>query len=627
MLKTFDLSAFCLYNLLMRTWNLKSGDPLSLTLAADARLGSTDYCNDHIWDLTLTGGDPPAIAIQTTFGLRARSFRLFPRFIESGAALSDPVSFFRSPAVHLFCPNFVRLSYSPFVDIEVGTEYWVPDSHAVAGRLRISNQGKIARTIRLEWAAVLNPSADGQHLSPLEMGAVLVLSGSTDGLAPVVFLTGGAQAVISPYPALGLDLDLTADTARTLTWAAVSLDDPQASFNYTRQVTSRNWEAESARIELLNAGQLEVYTGDPDWDAAFALAQKTAFGLLCGPTPALPEPSFVLTRQPDFGYSPRGDGSDYNHLWNGQSPLEACYLAGLLLPAAPQLAQGFVNNFLASQLPDGMIDWKPGLGGQRSQLIATPLLACLAWRVYEVTRDISCLDKTFSPLLNNFLAWFSPQHDQDGDGIPEWDNVLQTGFEDHPLFAHWYNWSRGIDITTVESPSLCAFLYRECLALLKMAKLMGHTEALLAIQTHADNLKAAVEALWDSGTAVYRYWDRDTHRSPASETLGERYGSGEIIIRRDFEQPIRVVVRLHTLGEPRRHAQIFIHGAGPSGQHLIERIPDDHLRWYLGLGSATSERVYTNLERIEIQGADEPDQITLQIAGYDWPDQTMLLPL
>jgi hypothetical protein len=611
----------------MRTWNLKAGDPLSLTLAADARLIATDYCNDHIWELILTGGDPPAIAIQTTFGLRARSFRLFPRFSEAGISLSDPTLFSRPPALHLFCPNYVRLSFSPFTDVDITAEYWVPESHAVAGRLKITNQGKGNRTIRFEWAAVLNPSADGQRLSPREMGTVQVLAGQTDVLFPVIFLTGGAEPVTSPYPALGLDLDLPPETTRTLTWVEAALDDAQASFNLTRQVAARNWEAESARIELLNAGQVEIYTGESEWDIAFALAQKTAIGLFCGPTPAMPAASFVFTRQPDFGYSPRGDGSDYNHLWNGQTPLDACYLAGLLLPAYPQLVKGVVHNFLATHNQPGVMDWKPGLGGQRGQLLATPLLAYLTWKIFQVTRDNSFLDEAFPVLLNYFLAWFDPQHDRDGDGIPEWDHVLQTGFEDHPLFAHWDKWSLGIDITTMESPSLCAFLYRECGALIEIAQLLERTESMLALQAHADNLKAAVEASWDDKDAIYCYWDRDTHNSLSGETLGERYGSGEIAIRRNFDQPVRILVRIHTLGEPSRQVQIFIHGAGPSGQHLIERIPNENLRWYLGLGSATSERIYTNLERVEISGADEPDRITLQTVGYDYPDHTVLLPL
>jgi Mannosylglycerate hydrolase MGH1-like glycoside hydrolase domain len=611
----------------MRTWNLKTGDPLSLTLAADSRFSATDYMNDHIWELVLAGGDPPALAVQTTFGLRARSFRLFPRFSEAGVSLTDPASFSRSPAVHLFSPNSVRLSFAPFVGIEVAADYWVPESHAIAGCLKITNQGKETRLLRFEWAAILNPSANGQRLSPIDMGTFHVLAGKTEDLSPVIFVTGGIEPVTSPYTALGLDLDLPAGTTRILTWVEAGMGDVQASFALARQVAARNWEAESARIELMNAGQVEIYTGDLEWDAAFALSQKIALGLICGPTPSLPAASFVFTRQPNFGYSPRGDGSDYNHLWNGQSPLEACYLADMLLPAFPLIVQGVVRNFLASQNQPGVIDWKPGMGGQRSQLLATPLLACLTWKIYQVTQDISFLEDAFPALLNYFHTWFDPQHDRDGDGIPEWDHVLQTGFEDHPLFAHWDNWSRGIDITTVESPSLCAFLYRECLALKQIAEVLSRSEPILALKAHAENLKAAVEASWNDKFAIYQYWDRDTHRSPVGETLGERYGSGEIVIRRDFEHAARILVRIHIIGEPVRQVQIFIHGTGPSGQHLIERVPSNNLRWYLGLGSATSDRVYTNLERVEILGIEEPDRITLQTVGFDCPDHTVLLPL
>jgi hypothetical protein len=611
----------------MRTWNLKSGDPLVLTLAADVRLGPTDYCNDHIWELTLGGGEPPALGLYTTFGLRARILRLFPRFTEGDTILSDPVAFNRSPAIHVFTPNYLRLTYAPFSDIEVIAEYWVPESDAVAGRLRITNQGTVPRQLRLEWDALLIPAEEGQRMAPLEIGKVMVLAGQTGNLAPVVFLTGGAEVVTSPYPALTLPIDLAGGASRQLSWAEAALSDAQASFELARQITTRNWDAECARVELLNAGQIEVHTGDPDWDTAFAFAQKTAFSLFLGPTAALPCASFVLTRQPDQGYSPRGDGSDYNHLWNGQTSLEAYYLINLLLPAAPHLAQGLVRNFLSTQNQDGEVDWKPGLGGQRGQLLATPLLACLAWRIYQVTEDRHFLEETFPLLLNSLLAWFLPQHDRDGDGIPEWDHAMQTGFEDHPLFAHWHTWTQGIDITTAESPSLCAFLYRECQALIRIAQLLDRSEPLLALQAHADNLKAAVEASWEEASVSYHYWDRDTHRSTPWKSLGERYGSGDISIHQDFAFPLRLLARIQTDSGPGGRVHIFIRGSGPTGQHLVEHIPNERLHWYLGMASVTSERVYTTLEDIEIQGADETDRITLQSAGYIGLDHTLFLPL
>ena len=66
----------------MREIKLSVVDPLRLTLAADARLSPTDYTNDQIWELLVGRGEPGAILLQTTYGLRARNMRVFPQFVE-----------------------------------------------------------------------------------------------------------------------------------------------------------------------------------------------------------------------------------------------------------------------------------------------------------------------------------------------------------------------------------------------------------------------------------------------------------------------------------------------------------------------------------------------------------------
>ena len=50
----------------MRDWSLAPGDPLCLSLAADARLSIPDYLNDHIWELNMGSGELPALSLQTT---------------------------------------------------------------------------------------------------------------------------------------------------------------------------------------------------------------------------------------------------------------------------------------------------------------------------------------------------------------------------------------------------------------------------------------------------------------------------------------------------------------------------------------------------------------------------------
>ena len=107
----------------MRTWNLTTGDPLQLTNAADMRLSAPDYLNDHIWELDLIGGDPAALGLRTTDGLRARLMRLFPRFIENGKALNDPADFATPPHIRAIYPNFLEVAFSPLVGLDVTAEY------------------------------------------------------------------------------------------------------------------------------------------------------------------------------------------------------------------------------------------------------------------------------------------------------------------------------------------------------------------------------------------------------------------------------------------------------------------------------------------------------------------------
>jgi hypothetical protein len=610
----------------MRDWNLKSGDPLTLILAADARLGPTDYLNDQIWELTLGNGAPPALALQTTFGLRARIHRLFPIFREGDTERVDPDEFTIRPTFHKIYPNYISLKFSPFPDIDVAADFWVPEPQAVAGRLRMANLSKNTRKLQIDWVGQLSPT-DGERMSAAEMQAATVLKGQTSNLALIFFLTGGPKAGTGSYPSLALDLEMPSGSVQDIAWAHVAKSNHEESFNLARNLASHNWDAVRVHAEMLNAGQIEIYTGDPDWDATLMLAQKSALNLMVGPTDYLPFASFVQTRLPDQGYSLRGDGSDYNHLWNGQSPLEALYLADILLPIVPEMVKGLLRNFLSVQSPDGSIDWKPGLAGQRSRMIATPVLASLAWRIYEFTEDLDFLREVFPALVKFLLSWFTPSHDRDGDGIPEWANILQSELEDHPLYSNWQENSLGLEISTGESPALCAFLYRECQTLLHSARLLSLDDHIPTLQFLSMRLKVAVEAAWSSQENVYLGWDRDTHLSTLSELIGQVTGPGIIQPKTSFSHPARLLFQLHSEQTSRPRPQITIYGFDLSGKEIVYPIPEDKFKWWLERGLLTTEQVFSNLDRIEVKNLEAGEQLTVYWAGHRSIDYGSLLPL
>ena len=453
----------------MRDWNLRPGDPLSLTLAADFRLSKPDYVNDQIWELEIGAGEPAALAMRTTYGLRARTMRLFYRFRELGKTITNPAEFFASPYLRRFYPNFLWLEFSPLEGLEVTAEYWVPESHALAGRLTLNNRTTFARKITIDLCGMLTP-LDGQPLKDSQQQMVNILAGETARLFPVIFMTGGPQFGPGSHPSLTLALDFDPGSSRQVSWAIGSADSAEASFDLARRIAGRSWEAERAHIELLDAGDtLDIHTGDLDWDAAFAFSQRAALGLFFTSDEQLPNPSFVQSRQPDHGFSHKGDGSDYPPGWSGQTPLESYYLINVL-PATQELSRGLINNFLFTQTKDGSIDHKPGIAGQRGKLSAAPMLASLSWKYFQQTEDETFLNEAFPKLLAFFWDWLSPQHDRDRDGLPAWDHVLQTGFDDNPLFDVWHPWSQGADISVIHDPALEAMLYNEAQSLIQMAK-------------------------------------------------------------------------------------------------------------------------------------------------------------
>ncbi len=609
----------------MHNYNLTSGDPLQLTIAADARLTCPDYVNDHIWELDLSGGDPSALGLRTTYGLRARLMRIFPRFTENGKSINDPAEFAAPPRIRAIYPNFIEATFSPLVGVDVTAEYWIAASNVVAGRLSIVNRAVIPHLMRLELVAQLIP-LEGQSMGALQRQSAIVLQGQVEDLIPVLFITGGPQAGPGPYPSLALPLEMPPGNRRQFSWALASTKDGQESFDLARRTAARPFDAERARIELLNASQtVEIVTGDADWNAALALSQKTAFGLLIGPSPHLPNPSFALSRQPDQGFSRIGDGSDYQYLWDGQPALESYYLASVL-PGAPQLACGLLKNFLSVQEQDGFIDCKPGLNGQRGRFLAAPYLVSLAWRACANGQDTEALTQIYPKLASFFWAWFSPVRDQDRNGLPEWQHPLQTGFEENPLFDGWHTWAIGVNVKTVQSPALSAALYREAQLLISMAEILGRRSEVITLKAQAEILRKGIEACWDADGAFYRYADRDTHLSQPGKTVMERKAAPSFALKKDFKQAARLIIRVHGKGETLKRPQVSISGQ-LDGEEQQESLSAQDFAFSANGAVATSRKVYTNVARCEVDGLEKGDRIDIHTVDLTVADHTLLTPL
>jgi hypothetical protein len=588
------------------------------------RLSTPNYVNDHSWEMDLGSGEPPALSLRTTYGLRARSIRIFPRFTEDGNSVTNVSDFVTQPVLHQLYPNFLELTFSPLEGLEVTYEVRVPESNAIAGRVTIANRSAERRKPRLEMCVALVP-LEGHTFSHTQVQMVNVLVGQTSGLIPLLFMTGGPLPGTGPQPSLVVDLDLEPGASRRLTWAQAATLEHQSSFDTARLVAAQPWDAERARIELVNAGgAIEIHTGDPDWDAALALSQNAAFSLFFPGNKNLPHPSFVQVRGPDQGYSRKGDGSDYPASWNGQSPLDAYYLASIL-PAAPNLAQGLLRNFLAIQTEDGTIDGKPGLGGHRGRYPAMPILASMAWDLHCSSDDDEFLAEVFPKLLKFFWTWFSPMNDRDRDGIPEWVHLMQTGYEENPMFDTWNPWSQGAEISSMHNPALIAMLYREGQSLIRMAEQLGREDDVRLVTKQIERLKSALKEAWNPRAALYRYRDRETGESTSGKVLGRLQGSGTIKLKQTFEPPVRLLIEVQTKDPAARRPQVVISEYATKGENEV--IQGGQFHWRSGGMVATSQQVHEKIGRIQLKGVDAKDRVIVRRPDYTGEDHTLMIPL
>jgi len=627
----------------MRELIFKLGAPFGrMVLAADARRTATQYSDDQIWELALNRGEPPSLAVETSYGLRARAFRIFPRFTSEGKTISGPQEFAGPLKVRQFSPGYIQLNCQIFPNIELTYDLWVCSSQSLCGALHFLNTAKNTLAIQVEISGMLSPllssQTGGDRLSVQLAGNRPVLTGNTANLTPVIQMRSGMSGPAGPNPFIYQVLELPPNQVQTSQWVQAGGISLEKSLEIARAALDRPWEAEFSRLEMESKGQLEILTGNPLWDEVFERSKQIALRLLLSPHHSLAHPTFVASRQPDLGYSMRGDGSDYGPLWNGQTVLQAYYLGMLLMPTAPAIVSGILKNFLNSQHDDGSINFRlgtpglgsspgPGAGPTRAQLNATPILARMAWRLYEASPDRELLVAVLPGLHRFFESWFLPEQDRDGDGLPEWSSPLQSGLEDHPIYAHWLDGAPGLDITTVESPDLATFLYSEAQALINIAQILDRKEISKAVQKRLKILKSAVEKTYSARAGIYQTRDRETHQVSKAENLGERIGPGEIPVNRTFAPGARVCLTIQTSDGTLRRPVVQINGANPSGESFAETLTIDNFRWRPGTGHTTSQHIFATLEKVSIDDIGSLDQVHLATADHTVEDISGLLPL
>jgi hypothetical protein len=595
---------------------------LDFILAADSLRGKTDPCNDHIWRFTSGEGEPVALALTTTYGLRAYGMRLFPRFHLKNETVTNPDSFFESPSLRFQTPDFIDLSFKPFPSLDVILKIWVPSSQVLVGQVTITLDSDQLESLLMEWVAILQPFAGGRQMGAKEHGINTILTGKSGQIEPVFLLAGMPRTDASAYPSLALEMALRPSLPRKLTWVLASLENEDISFFTARRYSASSLDSEQLKLEMIRYHNwLSVGSKGSLTEKVFLTSRNRMGQLILPPYGRFKHPSIVQSRNEDNGYSQSHDGSDSGPSWGIQTAIDAFIASRIFLPARPELLKGIVQNFLDQQSESGILDMHTSWTGKRSGMNATPLLAGLVFDVYNYTQDAEWMERCFPQLLLGFKAWFSRKTSEGWAGFPAWQHILQTGLvQDTPTLRNEID-TQKVLIQTTNSPALVAFLYRECKCLQIMAQLKNDFEAATWLKQIGNQLYENIQTFWDEKEYYFKHQDKINHTSLSSKKI--------LVYKRNGTFPVKgltsftsfTVITCHLSEDISHPIEILIHS--PSKTHTLTLESID----FNGSGGiAVIQQSLGDINAISIKGLKKNESVSFKEPDLSTIDASCVVP-
>lgn len=613
-----------------RNWEITQDSPHDLHIASDARLSKTSYINDQSWDIRLGSGDEASLKIQTQYGNRVGLASLVPMWTIDGRSIYQAQTYHNSAIITEFAPNRITATADILPNIHLIADHIAMTSQVMGGIYTISNNTNKAVSIRLDLFGHVIKNDEEQKLALITMakgdGHALSL-GNYSRLSPVVLIENGNSDTIytgNARPKIGASVTIAPNESYTIRFVHVGLDDLKQSLAEARRWLVADWTEFLTSTEKASQAIPTIQTGNLDWDLVIASAYNRIVQSVLRANGTFPRETFVSGRLPNYGFSRSGDGTDHPRMWQGQAVDTAYLLTQALATISPTSAEGIIRNYIALQKKDGFIDLIPNLGGEHSNILCTPILARMAWTLYEATENDAFVKENFDGLKQFFEHWLS--QDVDEDGIPEWFDQRQTHYSAFPTFGMGRDWAQGANIKLVETPDLIAYLISEATALIKMADVLNDKSAKKDLTKVRKTLSSGLDSLWD--TDHYAYRDRDTHvTSSGKDLLHEGKGDIEHILEKALLVPSRLVVKVKGGSRHTPKITLYIAGINIDGEPIKETANVGAFYWYTGEGVYTSKTVFTQVNKIWCEGLSRVYTIHAKTLDTTGVDINTLIPL
>lgn len=597
----------------MRNWQFGLKDPTHLLLTSDYRFAGINAKYDNTWELQLESSDRGGIALYSTLSLRAVSLRIFPVFSNGSQTIIKTTNFNNTPIVKKLSTNTVEIEYEPFEDLHIETAFWLPDNQSILSKSTIKNLGDTDFEGNINWAVLLNPLQPGASIKNAEKGHLHYLNGQIQNAVLTFVLSGIAKPGNLSYPSLTTPIELKPKEEISHQWAFTIEEDAENSLEFCQLRLSQAPEAFEARMDVLQQrDEYQIYSTNPEWDAALAFSQKNALQLVLPDTLPGNPVSIIKSRNPE---------QQNAILLHDLPPIEKMSVLNLwalmgILPGAAKTIQPLLDRYMRHILnPNGSLAVQP-----------YPLLADLIWQIYQHNEDRSWLSQYYSILIKTLEPWFHDDHDHDQDGIPEWHHAYQSEFHNLPIHNRWHQNGIGLDTRWIESPFLAGLLQSELQKLLKIAKEIETTDSIDWLENKSAVLESFIHDSFHPKKKYFKYRDSITHASPKGYKLFEGKENGSFKVNKKLKSEQRLTIHIRYPSTATRMTRIYIHGKTKNGD-TVEEISARQFTWGENIGTASSRSLYTRIDSVEVEMLSEEDHFLIASADYAVEDITGAFPL
>jgi len=559
-------------------------DPISLIFAADHAFATDLQSPDIVWQLDLEPAQP--LSLQTSLGLQAQSFRIFPFVSRNKHVYQNLDEYLSTPRIDSLTSNYARVNLSPDPNTQASFEFWTREPYAISGRITLRNTGMENAELSARVAGLLVPLNGGQGMSVTKLDYKTYLRGNSGELTVALIMDGMPKPVISPNQALEVSKLLQPGEEFSVLWRCSLAFSHTQSQERALKAFPANWPAEVARLEVANqARTLEIETPLHDWNLVFKSLQDQANLLVKQPPTPDQSRSFFNKRNT---HTPVGKASELRY-WAKYSEepsiLEIRQFVRALLPAQVQTAVDLMRSILKS--PQCQSKYAPPF----------PQLAAMVWDVHTYHQQPSFLVECLPLLEEQTLRWFSPQQDDDQDMLPEWPDPDFARLMDLNNFDVWQADSFPTSISRTESLGLAILLSDELETLQRMTRVTANEELAAQIRPYQERLQAAI-ARFRAEQPNASFIDRDTHHVYPSQKIIEVQLPDPKWQTVQLETPARlnILIKCRAFCKP---DEFQVVGADSEDLELRETIEYSSILWMPFGFHITTQNVYSRFDHLE----------------------------